>query len=121
SCRLGWCRENGIIEHRWCDAQVCPDVGQELWRSWSRRPRSIFVCYARIGLGDERRALVGENLGRALKKRDLDGGGPRLGWKERRDPERQWRWRTRDHERRWRWRARIQGLERFVLSDKGLI
>ncbi|GFT40811.1 hypothetical protein TNCV_4619621 [Trichonephila clavipes] len=71
--------------------------------------------------GDGRRALVGENLGRALKKRDLDGGGPRLGWKERRDPKRQWRWRTRDHERRWRWRARIQCLERFVLSDKGLI
>ncbi|GFY24561.1 hypothetical protein TNCV_1016071 [Trichonephila clavipes] len=61
-------------------------------------------------LGDGKRALDGENLERALKKRDLDGGEPRLGWKERRDPE-----------RRWRWRTRIQGLERFVLSDKGLI
>ncbi|GFW83305.1 hypothetical protein TNCV_2509451 [Trichonephila clavipes] len=32
SCRLGRCRENGIIGHRWCDGQVCPDVRQELWR-----------------------------------------------------------------------------------------
>ncbi|GFW60130.1 hypothetical protein TNCV_1389431 [Trichonephila clavipes] len=32
---------------------------------------------------DERRALEGENLRRALKKRDLDGGVPRLDWKKR--------------------------------------
>ncbi|GFU53296.1 hypothetical protein TNCV_2953321 [Trichonephila clavipes] len=43
------CRENGIIEHRWCDGQVCPDVGQELWPSGSRRPESVFACYVRIG------------------------------------------------------------------------
>ncbi|GFV49103.1 hypothetical protein TNCV_236371 [Trichonephila clavipes] len=36
-------------------------------------------------LGDERRALDGENLGRALKKRDLDGGGPKLEWKVKKD------------------------------------
>ncbi|GFU83319.1 hypothetical protein TNCV_3739301 [Trichonephila clavipes] len=36
-------------------------------------------------LGDVRRALEGENLRRALKKRDLDGGEPRLEWKEKRD------------------------------------
>ncbi|GFU38059.1 hypothetical protein TNCV_4275671 [Trichonephila clavipes] len=28
---------------------------------------------------------------------------------------------TIDHERWWRWRTGIHGLERFVLSDKGLI
>ncbi|GFU25959.1 hypothetical protein TNCV_5104561 [Trichonephila clavipes] len=42
---------------------------------------------------DERTARDEENLRRALKKRDLDGGGPRLEWKERRDDERRWRWR----------------------------
>ncbi|GFS79729.1 hypothetical protein TNCV_4894911 [Trichonephila clavipes] len=30
------------------------------------------------------RSLDGENLGRVLKKGDLDGGGPRLEWKEKR-------------------------------------
>ncbi|GFX55832.1 hypothetical protein TNCV_609981 [Trichonephila clavipes] len=33
----------------------------------------------------ERRALDGENLRRVLKERGLDGGGPRLEWKERSD------------------------------------
>ncbi|GFV69948.1 hypothetical protein TNCV_1983151 [Trichonephila clavipes] len=118
SCRLGRFRENGIIEHRWCDGQGCPDVGQELWRSWSRRPGCVFVCYARMGLGrlrdfcglpmrrdegrvvdspwcvkrvfleNERRTLDQENLRRALKK-----GGPRLKWKGRKEDERRWRWR----------------------------
>ncbi|GFV16291.1 hypothetical protein TNCV_1670961 [Trichonephila clavipes] len=44
------------------------------------------LVFKRVFLGDERRDLDGENLGRALKKRDLDGGGQRLEWKERRDP-----------------------------------
>ncbi|GFT41167.1 hypothetical protein TNCV_5034481 [Trichonephila clavipes] len=44
---------------------------------------------------DGKRTLDEENLRRALKKRVLDGGGPRLEWKERKDDERQWRWRIR--------------------------
>ncbi|GFX29502.1 hypothetical protein TNCV_4775761 [Trichonephila clavipes] len=72
---------------------------------------SLFVCYARIGLGMpketfvacqrwkepcpgsrelKRRALDGENWRRALKK-----GGPRLEWKGRKDDERRWRRRIR--------------------------
>ncbi|GFV45363.1 hypothetical protein TNCV_4490991 [Trichonephila clavipes] len=39
-------------------------------------------------------ALDGQNLRSALKERDLDGGGPRLQWKEKRDDERRWRWRV---------------------------
>ncbi|GFW19958.1 hypothetical protein TNCV_866641 [Trichonephila clavipes] len=41
------------------------------------------LVFKRFFLGNGKRALEGENLRRALKKRDLDGGGPRLEWQER--------------------------------------
>ncbi|GFS55664.1 hypothetical protein TNCV_131741 [Trichonephila clavipes] len=78
-------------------------------------------CLKRFLLGDEGRALDGENLKRARGEGDLDGGRERSEPKERRDPERRWRWRSRDDERRGRWRTGIHGLERFVLTDKGWI
>ncbi|GFV55101.1 hypothetical protein TNCV_2623221 [Trichonephila clavipes] len=55
-----------------------------------RRDEWCVVVFKKGFLGDGRRALDGENLKRALKKRDLDGGGPRMEWKKRRDDER-WR------------------------------
>ncbi|GFX69735.1 hypothetical protein TNCV_1771031 [Trichonephila clavipes] len=49
---------------------------QNLLREKRERER----CASRRG---GRRALDGDNLRRALKKRDLDGGGPRLGWEKK--------------------------------------
>ncbi|GFU71028.1 transposable element Tcb1 transposase [Trichonephila clavipes] len=62
SCRLG----------RWCDGQVCPDVGREIMAPWLRRP------------GRREESPDGENLRRALKNRSLG----RLEWKGRKDDER---------------------------------
>ncbi|GFS56511.1 hypothetical protein TNCV_4303111 [Trichonephila clavipes] len=107
-CRLGRGRENGIIEHRWCDGQVCPDVGQEIMAPLVQTAR-VRVCVLRTNrtreaerdfcglsmrryegrvvdppwclkgfLGDERRALEGENLRRALEKKKgetMNAGG----------------------------------------------
>ncbi|GFT70148.1 hypothetical protein TNCV_3456141 [Trichonephila clavipes] len=36
---------------RWCDGQVCPDIGQGIMALWSRRPGCVFRCYGQIGLG----------------------------------------------------------------------
>ncbi|GFV37600.1 hypothetical protein TNCV_4982221 [Trichonephila clavipes] len=95
-------------------ADIRPKMLEKVIENWTSR-----LDYIRASHGSHmpeiifkmrrRRDPDGENLKIALKKRDLEGGGPCLGWKERRDPE-----------RRWRWRTRIQGLEIFVLSDKGL-
>ncbi|GFY24996.1 hypothetical protein TNCV_2691871 [Trichonephila clavipes] len=83
--------------NRWCDGQVCPEVGQGIMVPWSRRSGCVFGCYGQIGLGRPRetldtkgrkkpcpgsrglerralvgtewkRALAGENTRRALKK-----------------------------------------------------
>ncbi|GFV24984.1 hypothetical protein TNCV_884501 [Trichonephila clavipes] len=59
--------------------------GRLLWPA-NEKGRGVWcgptLVFKIVFLGDERRALDGENLKRALKKRDMDGGGPRL---ERRD------------------------------------
>ncbi|GFS96877.1 hypothetical protein TNCV_4177711 [Trichonephila clavipes] len=31
--------------NRWSDGPVCPEVGQGIMASWSRRPGSVFECY----------------------------------------------------------------------------
>ncbi|GFX78295.1 hypothetical protein TNCV_5136421 [Trichonephila clavipes] len=41
--------------NRWCDGQVCPDVGQGIMAPWSRRPGYVFGCYGQIGLGGRER------------------------------------------------------------------
>ncbi|GFS55662.1 uncharacterized protein TNCV_131731 [Trichonephila clavipes] len=44
SCRLSRCRENGFIEQRWCDGQVCPDVGQESHGTLSFQTARECIC-----------------------------------------------------------------------------
>ncbi|GFT47662.1 hypothetical protein TNCV_1939991 [Trichonephila clavipes] len=81
-----------IKEHRWCDGQVCPDVGYEIMRSWSRRPEGVFVFYERDFCGlpmrrDERR-VVGHSCclekGFFRRRRKKNPGGRELeespGW-----------------------------------------
>ncbi|GFW27636.1 hypothetical protein TNCV_1772551 [Trichonephila clavipes] len=61
-----------MIERRWCDGQVYPDVGQEFWRPGPDGP-GVYLCEMRgepcPGSRElEKRALDGENLKGALKK-----------------------------------------------------
>ncbi|GFV95812.1 hypothetical protein TNCV_1728621 [Trichonephila clavipes] len=55
--------------NRWRDGQVCPDVGQGIVAPWARRRgrRGEEPCPGSRKL--ERRALVGTDWKRALKKR----------------------------------------------------
>ncbi|GFV00850.1 hypothetical protein TNCV_1386651 [Trichonephila clavipes] len=58
--------------NKWCDGQVCPDVGQGIMAPWSRRPRIREQKKPCPGWRElERRALDGENSRRELKKGTL--------------------------------------------------
>ncbi|GFV84477.1 hypothetical protein TNCV_5007391 [Trichonephila clavipes] len=62
--------------NRWCDGQVCPDVGQEIMVPWSRHrcrgkkpcPGSRELEKRALDGTDWKRASDGENLRRPLKK-----------------------------------------------------
>ncbi|GFT19646.1 hypothetical protein TNCV_2535121 [Trichonephila clavipes] len=70
----------GDNRNRWRDGQVCPDVGQRIMAPWARRPgRREESCPG--SKKHERRALVGTDLIRVLRK---------LEWKGRKDYERRW-------------------------------
>ncbi|GFV37347.1 hypothetical protein TNCV_1757851 [Trichonephila clavipes] len=72
----------GDTRNRWRDGQVCPDVGQGIMAPWARRPGRRETGEREIlsGMGKkekpcpgsrkhERKALVGMDWKRALKKR----------------------------------------------------
>ncbi|GFU93995.1 hypothetical protein TNCV_3473561 [Trichonephila clavipes] len=50
-----------IMEQRWRDGQVCPDVGQELWRLGPGGPEVCLACYCQIGRGGQERLLLPAN------------------------------------------------------------
>ncbi|GFV89449.1 hypothetical protein TNCV_4152651 [Trichonephila clavipes] len=67
------------------------DILMQIWKNRVKQIDFELKWLSRVGSevrptkGDGRRALEGMNLRRALKKTDLDGGGTRLEWKEKRN------------------------------------
>ncbi|GFY15459.1 hypothetical protein TNCV_1572701 [Trichonephila clavipes] len=93
----------GDNRNRWRDGQVCSDIGQGIMALWARRPGCVLETKKTLERGarpwmekkpcpgsrkHERRALVGTDWKRALKRKGLSS---RLERRGRIDDERRWR------------------------------